>query len=86
MRIETTVDVGEQYVYVDVSKEDIAEAIIEEGDGDGVIFVLQTMNNIALYVNSIPDEIVAEMNAMQKTTITKYFRNMITRFEETIKT
>lgn len=65
-------------VEVHVSIDDVTAAIAEEADA--VPGVMRGLNNVALFLKAIPDQMVAEMNDSQKALVKSFLTEQAARF------
>ena len=79
MKIHKLINV-ETEVEVNVTAEDIANAIADCDEFDRVNIVLYGINNIGAYMKAIPDSVVAEMNDAQKQVVAKFLNDQARRF------
>ena len=68
----------EQEVTVHVTAADIAQALIE--DGDESENALEAINNIACFLNGLPDSRIKGMNNAQRELIGVFLREQAVRF------
>jgi len=80
MRFTKLVDIDAVEVEVHIDHEDIAEAIIECPDSYAQL--ARTLNNIAEYFRSLPDEKISEFTDQQKNTIHLYLMELSLRFRQ----
>lgn len=79
MRVVKVVDVGEIEIKIDLSAEDIAEAIAE--DPTRVNTAKMGINNAYVFLKAIPDSVIAEMTPEARATIYRAMGAQVKRFE-----
>jgi hypothetical protein len=68
----------EKEIEVDVSLEEIVEAI--HGETDNVHLCMKGINNISRFLKAIPDEVIAEMTQPQKQLICNFLSDQSNRY------
>lgn len=79
MKVVKWVDVGEVEVKIDLSAEDIAEAISE--DPKRADTAKRGINNAYCFLKAIPDEVIAEMTPQIRATIFQAMTVQVERFK-----
>lgn len=77
MKIEKLVTLDTE-IEVNISLDDIAAAIEEETDS--MPGVLSGLNNVAIFLNAIPDSLITEMNDKQKALVKAFLTENAARF------
>lgn len=78
MKITTLVSIPDQEIKINVSMEDIVNAIQE--DAESKEHALQGINNFAQFIKAIPDDMIEQMNTSQRKLISDFFQEQSHRF------
>lgn len=80
MKIEKFVEISDN-LEIDIDADDIRACLRESiNDADTKATVLNTLNNIAQFINGIPDELLNEITDKQKQIVYEFMVNAANRF------